>query len=112
MNKKELKQEYKNHKPIMGVFQIENLINGKIHIEASTDIMSKWNRIQSELNFGSHRNIDLQKDWNGSSAKNFSFTILSELKGKEGEIINYSKELKILKEMVLEEIQISEEKLY
>ena len=101
--KKELKQAYKQHQPVMGVFQVKNETNGKILIEGSTDVHARWNRHRTELRFGSHRNTQLQKDWNQATEKNFTFSILSELEYKEGESVDYKKEVKTLEEMVIEE---------
>lgn len=42
--KKELQEEYKNLNPVMGVFSIKNIINDKVLIDHSLDIMAKWNR--------------------------------------------------------------------
>jgi len=111
-NKKELKQAYKQHKPVMGVFQIKNTVNNKILIDGSTNIASKWNRHQTELKFGSHRNKELQKDWNEMEAASFSFEILSELAYKENEAVNYVEEIKVLKAMVLEELNLPKTQLY
>jgi len=103
-NKKALKAAYKLQKPTMGVYQILNRINGKRLIEDSTDIPAKWNRHQTELRFGSHRNTDFQKDWNEYGKENFEFSILSKLETEENETLNIGQELKMLKEMVLEEM--------
>ena len=54
--KKELKAAYKEMKPIAGLFQVENTQNGMVLIEGAADMQSKWNRHQTELKFGSHRN--------------------------------------------------------
>ncbi len=62
--KKEIKEEYKQMKFPMGVFQIRNLQTNKVFIDNSTDMDSKWGRHKMELKFGSHRNTTLQKDWN------------------------------------------------
>lgn len=110
--KKQLKDSYKQHKPIMGVFQVKNNVNEKVLIDASKDVFSKWNRLQAELRFGSHRKKNLQKDWNELGSESFTFEVLSELKYVEKENINYSKEVEILKDMVLEELSISKEMLY
>lgn len=104
IDKKALKNAYKQKNPTSGVFQILNKVNGKRLIEVSNDIPAKWNRHQTELRFGSHRNTNFQKDWNEHGKENFEFSILSELEVKEGETINVPQELKTLKEMVLEEI--------
>jgi len=102
--KKELKEEYKQMKIPKGVFQIKNIKNNKVLIDHSIDMESKWNRHKMELKFGNHRNGSLQKDWNEYGEENFVFEVLSELKKKEEENINYNKELKTLQEMVTEEL--------
>lgn len=109
--KKELKDEYKQMKFPMGVFQIRNLTNNKVLIDNSSDMLSKWNRHQMELKFGSHKNQFLQKDWNESGADNFVFEVLSELK-PDDKITNYPKELQSLQEMVLDEMKIPTEHRY
>ena len=90
----------------MGVFQIKNEQNGRILIKGSTDIHAKWNRHQAELRFGSHRNKELQKDWKNTSSENFSFSILTVLEYKTEEKVNYREEVKVLKEMILEELNL------
>lgn len=108
--KKELKEEYKQMKFPMGVFQIKNIKSNKVLIDNSVDMESKWNRHKIELKFGNHRNKDFQNDWNEYGEENFVFEVLSELKKNENENINYNKELKTLQDMVIEEVNI--ENLY
>ncbi len=110
--KKEQKDAYKQMKFPMGVFQIRNLSNNKVMIDNSVDMLSKWNRHKLELNFGSHRNAALQKDWRENQESNFAFEILSELKTEEGEVVNYNKELRELQKLVEEELQIKPELIY
>lgn len=105
-SKKELKEEYKQMKFPMGVFQIRNIRNHMILIDHSADMESKWNRHKMELKFGNHRNKGLQKDWNAYGEENFVFEVLSELKPSENENINYKKELKALQDIVIEEQNI------
>jgi group I intron endonuclease len=102
---KELKNDYKSAKTKMGIFQIRNTVNGKIYIDSSNNLESIWNRFRTELKFGSHRNEVLQKDWNELGEENFTFEVLSEIKQKEDEDINYTAELKKLKAMFLEELK-------
>ena len=111
-NNKELKNEYKQKKYPMGVFQIKNIFNNKVMIDSSVDMMSKWNRHKAELKFGSHRNKTLQKDWNEYGEDKFVFEILSELKHKNDENVNYQEELIVLEEMVIDEINIKEDLIY
>ena len=105
-SKKKLKQAYKQMKFPMGVFQIKNIVNNKVLIDNSIDMESKWNRHKMELKFGNHRNKYLQKDWNEFGEANFTFEILSELKKKDEENINYQKELQILQDLVIDELNI------
>ncbi len=110
--RKELVQAYKEIKQVVGVFQVRNTLSGKTLIEVSTDVHSKINRHKRELNFGSHRNSSLQKDWKSLGADSFKFELLSELSIKENEEINVSKELKVLKELVIESLDIPGDKRY
>ena len=110
--KKELKEKYKQMKSPMGVFQIKNITNNMTLIDNSIDMMSKWNRHKMELKFGNHRNRALQKDWNEKGEDNFVFEVLSELESKDDENINYQKELQILQNMVIEELNIKDENIY
>jgi len=43
MNKKELKNQYKQTIQPMGVFQVKNLINGKIFLDSGFNIQGKIN---------------------------------------------------------------------
>ena len=110
--KKELKEEYKQKRPAMGVFQILNKVNGKVLIEGTTNILSKWNRHQTELRFGSHRNKQLQNDWNNLGEENFKFSIISELEFEDDESLDLNNEIKLLKKMVEEEMHIQDEMKY
>ena len=108
--RKELKEQYKQMKTPMGVFQIKNIHNKKVLVDYSTDFNSKWNRHTMQLKFGNHKNKGLQKDWNEHGEDNFVFEVLSELKRKDEENIDYNKELNVLQDMILEEL--SNELLY
>ena len=110
--KKELKNEYKQMKPVMGVFQIKSSVNNRVMIDISIDMLSKWNRHKMELKFGNHRNRGLQQDWNEHGEDNFVFEILSELKYKDETDVNYNKELKVLKELSVEQFNIEEALIY
>lgn len=112
MTNKELREEYKNIKFKMGVFQIRNIVNGKILIEGSPNLDKIWNRHHVQLNFGNHRNVELQKDWNTYGESNFVYEILGEIQEEEGKLLDNTKEIKILEQMFLEELQPFGEKGY
>jgi GIY-YIG catalytic domain len=110
---KELTQEYKLIKPVMGVFQIKNEQNGKIFIGSSTDLRAIWNRFKVQLNFNSHRDKMMQADWNEVGESHFTFTILAEIEHQEtSQKVDYAKEVKTLEEMFIEELQPFEERGY
>lgn len=110
--RKEIKEEYKQLKFSMGVFQLKNISNNKIFIDNSVDMISKWNRHKTELRFGNHKNRELQNDWNEKGEDNFVFEVLSELKQDDNKEVNYSKELKLLQQMIIDETKIPEDLRY
>jgi hypothetical protein len=103
--KKELKEEYIRIKPKIGVYQISNIINGKVFIDSSPNLDKIWNRHSMELNFGNHRNVPLQKDWNEFGEINFKYEILSEIKQTDDQTIDYTKDAKLLAKMYIEELK-------
>lgn len=104
--KKELKDSYKKQKFKVGVFQLKNIVNQKIFIGSSIDLVASRNRIKMELKFGNYPNADLQNDWKKYGEENFAFEILSEIKQEDdGLTHNYRKEAKQLEEMFMDELQ-------
>lgn len=105
MTQKELKEQYKQMKFKMGVFQIRNIANDKIYVDCSTNLDAIRNRNWTELNFGGHRSPELQKDWNDAGEGNFVFEILAEIEPEDGKNTDYKKEINALLELYLEELQ-------
>ncbi|SFD23228.1 hypothetical protein SAMN05518672_1011167 [Chitinophaga sp. CF118] len=110
--KKDLKEEYKQMKFKMGIFQIRNTINGKVYIEGSINLNAIWNRHRMQLNFGVHPNLNLQNEWQEFGEENFRYEILAEIEHKENETADYNKEIKLLESMYIEELEPFEEKGY
>ncbi len=104
-SRKEIKESYKEMKFKIGVYQIRNISNNKIYVGSSTNLAAIWNRQKFQLNYGSHPNTVLQKEWNEYGQENFVFEILSEIKQDDEKQINYQKELKLLKAMFIEELK-------
>jgi len=104
--RKELKKAYREMQNRMGVFRIRNTVNGKMLIDSSTDIDAKWNRHRWLLKYEHHTNKSLQQDWNEFGADHFVFEILSEIEPDENKLTDTRKELEVLEDMVLEELQI------
>lgn len=86
----------------MGVFQIRNKVSGKVFIDSSINIPGKINRHTLQLNIGSHRNKQLQADWNASGADSFEFETLETLEPREDPIYDHAADLAVLEELWLE----------
>ena len=110
--KKELKEEYKQMKFKMGVFQIKNKINDKVFIGSSLDLKAIWFAQKLQLDMGMHQNSELQKDWKEYGAENFCYEILEEIMEVDDKIIDYNKEVKTLEKMMIEDLQPFNEKGY
>lgn len=105
MNRKELKKKYIDTIQPMGIYQVRNLINGKIFIQSAVDLNGKINSCKFQLSMGSHMNKILQADYDNMGAENFVFEILDSLKPKENIKMDYTKELKLLEHMWIEKLQ-------
>jgi hypothetical protein len=99
MDRSAAKKEYKRAKRPMGVYRIRNTRTNKSYIGCGTDLPAKINRHKAELKFGSHRNRELQEDWNLFGGSSFRFEVLDELDHKEDSPTSPLEELQVLKEM-------------
>jgi predicted GIY-YIG superfamily endonuclease len=62
----------------IGIYKIENLLNGKVYIGQSVNIEKRWSTHKSELEKKYHYNIHLQSAWNKYGGDNFEFSIVEE----------------------------------
>lgn len=112
IDKKELKKQYKQTLPPMGVYRIENLVNGKILIGSSKNLTGKANSYKFQLKQGSHMNRELQGDYNRFGEENFDFEVVDYLEPNDGPDHDYTDDLAALEEMWLEKLQPYGEKGY
>ncbi len=105
MDKKALKKQYKETLQSMGVFKIQNKVNGKILIVSSNNITGRINREKFQLDMSSHQNTDLQKDYKEFGKDSFVFEIVDQLKPKEDPAYNYTDDLAVLEAMWLDKLQ-------
>lgn len=63
---------------IVGIYCIQNMINGKRYIGSSKDIYVRFSQHKGELNKGKHINTLLQRAWNKYGKENFKFYIMEE----------------------------------
>jgi len=98
--KKELKEQYKNMRPDMGIFMVHSKSSGKCHIESTKDLKSKINRTKFQLELGSHPDRELQEEWDNYGEKDFIIEILEKLKYDKNEPDrDYTEDLELLKIM-------------
>jgi len=108
----ELREEYKQKKYKMGVFQIRNSNNNRIFVSCSLDLDAIWHAQKLQLDIGIHSNSELQKDWNEFGSGNFCFEILEILEQNDDKPREFKKELKSLEERIVEELQPFENRGY
>ena len=112
VDKKKLKEEYKNTVPAKGIFVIRNKKNGKVFLGSSLNLYGIFNRNKFALDMGNHKNEQLQKDWNTFGEESFIFEIRETLEIKEDVSYNYDEDLKILEMIWVEKYQPLAEKCY
>jgi hypothetical protein len=110
--KSDLKREYKERRKPAGVFQVKNLANGKVLLGSSLNLEGPLNGHRFMLVMGSHRNEELQKDWNAYGPDKFIFEILEEVKFTDDPNFNVSDELELLEQIWAEKMQPFGEKGY
>ncbi|HEU5011223.1 MAG TPA: GIY-YIG nuclease family protein [Roseiflexaceae bacterium] len=103
--RKDLKREYHERKQRAGVFQIKNMVNGKILLGSSLNLDGPLNSHKFMLSIGSHRNKALQADWNTYGADAFVFEILEEVRVTDDPHFKPSDELTLLEQIWLEQLQ-------
>lgn len=91
--------------PQRGVFQITNLISGRIFIGRSNDLDAAMGKHRSDLRAGSHRNGELQKDWRDYGEKSFRFVVLDTIDPRDEPGYDSGKDLEALERMWLNKLQ-------
>jgi hypothetical protein len=110
--RQELKREYKERKKPAGVFQVKNLKNGRMLLGSSLNLDGTLNRHRFELKMGSHRNTELQKDYNELGPDAFAFEILEEVKVRDVPHFDLGDELTLLEQIWIESLQPFTERGY
>lgn len=104
-DRKQIKQDYKKAIKPMGIFKIENLVNGKVFIGGTFNLDVAYNKHKFQLNLGSHKNKELQKEWRRHGQDSFTYGVLEVLEQDDNIYRDYNDELKVLEECWLEKLQ-------
>ena len=110
--RKELKSKYKAAGTPAGVFQIRNLVNGKVFLGTAQNLPGILNSNRFQLTSGSHPNASLQAEWKQFGPSAFAFETLDELKPSEDGRVNIRTELSELENLWLEKLKPYEEQGY
>jgi hypothetical protein len=94
------------------VFRIVNLVNGEIFIGCCPDLLANWHAECLQLKMGIHCIDALQSDWKQLGVDNFKYLILEEMEQSNDHGVDWKKELKALEEMMLDELQLYNDKGY
>ncbi len=111
-SRKDFIRQYKERRKTAGVFQIKNMVNGKVLLGSSLNLDGPLNGHKFMLSIGSHRNKELQNDWNKYGEDNFVFETLEVVEIKDDPNFNVKDELTLLEEIWLEQLQPFGEKGY
>ncbi|MGE5454881.1 MAG: GIY-YIG nuclease family protein [Methylocystaceae bacterium] len=104
--RKELKLQYKQNPPPMGVYQIRNNINGKIWVASSMNLHGSSNSYHYKLaTTGAHRVKELRDDWERYGPDAFVFEVLETVNPDEFPQADWRAALALLEEIWLEKLQ-------
>lgn len=112
MDRKALIREYKERRPVMGVFQVRNLVSGKVLIGSSTDVPAMLNRQQAQLRLGMHPNQELQIDWQTLGPEAFAFEVLDTLEPPDEGESDPRADLQVLEALWLDKLAPFDERGY
>lgn len=102
IDKKQLKQQYKERKPPMGCFSLTCLPGGTHYIGCTKNLDAARNSLLFRLNVGALQNYpELQQHYTIFGSEQVVFSVLEELEYKE-DVDSYDEELQTLKALYLE----------
>lgn len=104
IDKKKLRQQYRESKPTMGCFALRCVGTDDLFLGWATDLESAKNSLFFRLSVGSLQNVpELQKLYDQQGLEHFTFSILEELPyDKDDETRDYKEDLAILTALYLD----------
>lgn len=104
-SRKSLIEEYKRTPRDMGVYRVQNTVNGKSFVASSKDVRARINRHKMDLKNNSERVRGLQEDWNACGAEAFKFEVVDLLKPPEDDTYDPTEDLEVLEKLWLEKLE-------
>jgi hypothetical protein len=105
-------RQYKETARPAGVYRVRNTAKGKSLVGSTVDLSGMLNRLRFQLENGSHPDRELQSDWNELGANGFELEVLDRLEPKDDQAYDPIEDLRVLKEMWLQKLAESGERLY
>jgi hypothetical protein len=103
-SRSELKKQYRETPPPMGVYAIRCLSSGRVIVEASMNVHAAMNRARFELDHKSHRDRQLQQDWSTLGPDSCRFDLIDLVKLRDDPAFDPKAELAGLLAMWREEL--------
>lgn len=100
----DLKRQYRETPPPMGVYAIRSLSTGRVIVQASMNVHAAMNRARFELDHKSHRDKQLQQDWSTLGPDSCRFEVIDFVKRRDDPAFDYKTELAGLLTMWREEL--------
>src|SRR5262245_7594639 len=104
-SRQELKRDYLERAKPAGVFQVKNTITGKLLLGSTLNLEGALNGHRFSLTIGSHRNAELQHDWNSDGPEAFAFEVLEMVKVSDEPYFNLNDELTLLEQIWIDQLQ-------
>ena len=104
-SRQELKRDYQERVKPAGVFQVKNIISGKVLLGSSLNLEGALNGHRFSLTIGAHRTTALQHDWNSYGSDAFTFEVLEVVKISDSPYFNLNDELTLLEQIWIEQLQ-------
>lgn len=61
---------------MVGIYRIRNILNDKCYYGSAKNIKKRWSKHKSQLKYGRHENIILQRAWDKYHQENFIFEVV------------------------------------
>ncbi len=104
-DRKALIRDYRENPPPAGIFQVKNIVTGKLLVGPAPNLPGMLNRQRFQLEMGSHPDKELQAHWNELGPDAFEFSVLDELQPAEDPTIDPAEELDVLLQMWLDKLE-------
>lgn len=105
VSKRELKSKYKSAGTPAGIFQIRNLVNGKVFLGIAQNLPGILNSNRFQLTAGNHPNTSLQAEWKRFGPTAFAFETLDEISPNEDCRVDIRIELSELQQLWIEKLK-------